>query len=71
MIDHIDGMLTFAAQICMEVFDIAVDNEKSIDSSVLLKQIIERYKMNFSSNEELLDVILTLLTIMSYQVCRR
>lgn len=59
-------MVTF----CLEAIEVLITNG-DINSYPLIKQYIEKYGLKMKSSEELIDVCLLALTIISYSIIKR
>jgi hypothetical protein len=68
LIDHVDGMLTFIADLTFEIIQKALGAE---DAGSYLEQVLVKFNLKFESKELLLDACLLVLTIASYSVSRR
>ncbi len=68
IVDHVDGMLTFTVNFCKE----SIQNVFSGSGQTqYIKEIISKFKLNFSNEEEFVDVCFLALTIMSYALIQR
>ncbi|CDW80715.1 UNKNOWN [Stylonychia lemnae] len=68
IIDHVDGMLTFTVNFCIEVIQNIMQGGGQTD---YIQQIITKFRLKFESEEEFMEVCLLALTIISYALIKR
>lgn len=69
IVDNIDGMLTFVVNMNLELMQIILTG--NLTESDYAKQIFEKFQLKFTSEEDLLDVLLMSTTILSYAMVKR
>lgn len=73
IVDHIDGMLTFSVNLNLEIIQHLLSGGNP-DNQVAAQEIhdkLAKFKLNTFTDEELLDICLLSLTIMSYTLVKR
>ena len=69
IVDHVDGMLTFAVNLNIEIMQHILTGETA--TSEYVKNILNKFNLSFNSDEELLDVCILSMSVMSYALVRR
>ena len=67
--DNVDGLLSFAAELLTQFMTSVVTGEVTVQAYVA--DVLSKFGLHFTSDEELLDVCLICLSVLSYAVVKR
>ena len=69
LVDNIDGMLTFSFDLLLQMLASVLAGEAPVQAYV--REVLTKFNLQLGSEEELLDMCLLALTIVSYSVVKR
>jgi hypothetical protein len=73
LVDHVDGMLTFIVDFNLKVMSYILSGGLAEDPETAnkIKETIVTFKLNVFSEEDLMDIGLLAMTVLSYTLVKR